>query len=117
MRALGTRRDIERIYATADLVVSSSAFGEGFSNALAEGMSAGLVPVATDVGDARRIIGPTGHVVTPRDPAVLTAAIKAEAILSAEQRRDRGLQARARIVVSFARARAIEAYARLYQET
>jgi glycosyltransferase involved in cell wall biosynthesis len=116
VHALGIRRDVERIYAAADLVVSSSAFGEGFSNALAEGMSAGLVPVATDVGDAGRIIGLTGHVVAPRNPTALAAAIKAEATLSPDQRRDRGLQARARIVGSFARARAIEAYARLYQE-
>ena len=116
VRALGTRRDVERVYAAADLVVSSSAFGEGFSNVLAEGMSAGLVPVATDVGDAARIVGPTGHVVAPRNPTALAAAIKAEAALSPDQRRDRGLQARARIVGSFARARAIEAYARLYQE-
>lgn len=116
VRPLGMRRDVERIYAAADLVVSSSAFGEGFSNALAEGMSAGLVPVGTDVGDTGRIIGPTGDVVAPRDPTALAAAIEAAAVLSSDQRRERGLQARARIVGSFARARAIEAYADLYQE-
>ncbi len=115
VRALGARRDVERVYAAADLVVSSSAFGEGFSNVLAEGMSAGLVPIATDVGDAARIVGPTGHVVAPRDSDALAAAIKAEAVISPDQRRDCGLQARARIVNSFARERAIEAYLRLYQ--
>ena len=116
VHALGIRRDVEHVYAAADLVVSSSAFGEGFSNALAEGMSAGLVPVATDVGDAGRIVGPIGHVVAPRNPTALATAIKAEATLSPDQRRDRGLQARARVVGSFARARAIDAYAHLYQE-
>ena len=115
VRALGARRDVERIYAAADLVVSSSAFGEGFSNVLAEGMSTGLVPIATDVGDAARIVGPTGHVVAPRDSAAIAAAIKAAAVLSPEQRRERGQQARARIVGSFARERAIEEYLRLYQ--
>jgi glycosyltransferase involved in cell wall biosynthesis len=114
VRAFGARRDVEHIYAAADLVVSSSVV-EGFSNILAEGMSAGLVPVATDVGDAAQIIGPTGQVVAPRDSAALAAAIKAEAALPPDQRRYRGLQARARIVGSFARERAIEAYARLYQ--
>ena len=116
VRALGARRDIEHVYAAADLVVSSSAFGEGFSNVLAEGMSAGLVPVATDVGDARRIVGPTGRVVAPRSAAALAAAIKAEATLSADERCNRGLQARTRIVGSFARAGAINAYADLYRE-
>ena len=115
VRALGVRRDVERVYAAADMVISSSAFGEGFSNVLAEGMSAGLVPVTTDVGDAVRIVGPTGRVVAPRNPTALAAAIRAEAALSPDQRRDRGLQARARIVASFASARAIEAYAGLYQ--
>ncbi len=42
VRALGLRHDLTRLYAGADLVLSSSAFGEGFSNAIAEGMSAGL---------------------------------------------------------------------------
>jgi glycosyltransferase involved in cell wall biosynthesis len=116
VRALGVRNDVERVYAAADLVVSSSAFGEGFSNALAEGMSAGLLPVATDVGDAARIVGQTGHIVSPRNPASLAKAIKAGAALFPDQRRERGLQARAQIVASFARAQAIDAYARLYQE-
>jgi glycosyltransferase involved in cell wall biosynthesis len=116
VRALGIRRNIERFYAAADLVVSSSAFGEGFSNALAEGMSAGLVPIATDVGDAARIVGATGHIVAPRSPSALAAAIKQEAELPPEQRRNRGLKARARIVGSFARGQDIDAYARLYSE-
>lgn len=116
VRALGVRSNPERFYAAADLVVSSSAFGEGFSNALAEGMSAGLVPVATDVGDAMRIVGPTGNVVAPRDPAALAAAIRSEAELSPDQRRNRGQEARARIVSLFDRERAIVAYAALYRE-
>jgi glycosyltransferase involved in cell wall biosynthesis len=116
VRALGIQRSTERYCAAADVVASSSAFGEGFSNALAEGMSAALVPVATDVGDTARIIGPTGHVVAPRDPAALAAAIRIEAELSPDQRRNRGQEARARIVSLFERERAIDAYADLYRE-
>ena len=35
MITLGSRKDIEHIYSASDIIVSSSAFGEGFSNALA----------------------------------------------------------------------------------
>lgn len=116
VRALGVRHDVERVYAAADLVVSSSAYGEGFSNALAEGMSAGLVPIATDVGDAARIVGRTEHIVAPRNSMALAVAIADGAALSPDRLRELGLDARARIVSSFGRPKAIDAYASLYRE-
>ncbi len=114
VRALGLRRDTERLYAAADIVASTSAFGEGFSNVIAEGMSAGLVPVATDVGDARRIVGDTGWIVPPRDPNAFAAAVGDAARLAAAERQRRGLAARARIVENFTPSRAADAFARLY---
>jgi glycosyltransferase involved in cell wall biosynthesis len=114
---LGMRRDVDRLYPAADVVLSTSAFGEGFSNALAEGMSSGLVPIATDVGDARMIVGNAGVVVPPRDPAGLAAALRAEAASPAAERRERGLRARQRIVDNFTLARAVDSFARLYLET
>ena len=74
---LGRRTDVPRLLSAADGIVSSSAFGEGFSNALAEGMAAGCVPVGTDVGDTRPLIGDTGWVVPPRDAAALAEALTA----------------------------------------
>ena len=112
--ALGLRHDIERLYAAADIVVSTSAFGEGFSNAIAEGMSAGLVPIATDVGDVRLIIGDIGRIVARRDPAALAAAIAAEAVISSNERKTRGALARERILSQFSLAQAVDAYERLY---
>jgi len=116
VRALGVRAAAEVPYAAADIVASTSAFGEGFSNAIAEGMSAGLVPVATDVGDARRIVGDTGFVVPPRDPRAFAAAIGKIAALSAAERRSRGQAARERIAANFTLARSVEAYAQLYAQ-
>ena len=116
MRVLGLRRDVARLFAAADIVASSSAFGEGFSNVVAEGMSAGLVPLATDVGDARRIVGDTGSIVPPSDPRAFADAITAIAELPAAERQRRGLAARERIATHFTLDLAAQAYARLYAE-
>ena len=103
-----------RLLAAADFVVSSSRFGEGFSNALAEGMACGLPAVATDVGDAKVIVGDTGLVVPPEDADALAAAIRALAGESPAARAERGRRARGRIVEHFALADAVERYAELY---
>ncbi len=114
--ALGLRHDVSELHSAADIIVSSSAYGEGFSNALAEGMSSGLVPVATDVGDAANIIGDTGTVVRPGDPVSLGQAIKAIASLPHATIRDRGLKARQRIVENFSLERAVQRFADIYED-
>jgi len=111
---LGRRHDVARLFAAADFVVSSSRFGEGFSNVLAEGMACGLPAIATDVGDAKLIVGDTGLVVPPESPDALAAAIRTLAAESAAARAERGSKARARIVQNFAMRRAIQRYVDLY---
>ena len=61
--ALGMKKNIESYYSMADIIIVPSAFGEGFSNVLAEGMLTNLLPVATDIGDAKKIIGKTGFII------------------------------------------------------
>ena len=112
--ALGLRHDVEKLFAAADIVVSTSAFGEGFSNVIAEGMSAGLIPVATDVGDVRRIVGDVGWVVALGDPAALADAISKVAALPQAECWQRGNQARERIIANFTLAQATDSFARLY---
>ena len=112
---LGRRSDVSRLLAACDLFVSSSAFGEGFSNAIAEAMACGLPVVATDVGDARMMVGETGLVVPPGD---VEAMVKAICVLLSEtpsERAARGRAARDRIVSEFSISRCQAAYDDLYE--
>jgi len=111
---LGRRHDVARLLAAADFAISSSSFGEGFSNALAEGMACGLPAIATDVGDATLILGDTGLVVPPENPRALAAAIRTLAQEPAAARADRRIKARARIVDHFAMTQAVRRYHELY---
>ncbi len=61
--ALGMKKNIEDYYNIADIIIVPSAFGEGFSNVLVEGMLTNLLPVATDIGDSKKIIGKTGFII------------------------------------------------------
>lgn len=112
---LGERRDLATIYLAADVVTLSSAFGEGFPNVLAEAMSCGIPCVATDIGDSAEIIGDTGAIVPPRDPAALAAGWEKLAGLPDDERRERGAAARARIVERYDLAVIIARYEALYE--
>ena len=111
---LGRRDDLERLLPAADFVVSSSAFGEGFSNALAEGMACGLPAISTDVGDNAIIVGDTGAVVPPRDPQALASAIRALADEAPAAHADRSRRARARIVERFSLEKSIARWSESY---
>ena len=111
---LGERADMPDLYAAADLVVGSSAFGEGFPTALAEGMAAGLPAVATDVGDTVRVVGSCGAVVPPRDPAALACTILR--VVQAKNRKEMGEAARARVAARFSVGRAVAAFDALHRD-
>lgn len=116
VRALGVRDDVPALLNAADIIVSGSAFGEGFSNALAEGMSTGLVPVATDVGDARLITGPAGSVVPPGDPHALRDELAALLALADGDFAERRATARTHIVGEFGIDRMVDRFAALYRD-
>jgi glycosyltransferase involved in cell wall biosynthesis len=114
---LGPRADMPRIMAGCDVMVSASAFGEGFPNVLGEAMAAGTPCVTTDVGDSRAIVGEVGRTVPPRDPVALAAAIADILRLSEADRHALGLAARARIAEHYAIDIIAARYDTLYRET
>src|SRR6185503_8466487 len=65
------REDMVAVYNAFDINTLSSAYGEGFPNALGEAMACGVPCVTTDSGDARRVVGDTGVVVPARRPDLL----------------------------------------------
>jgi glycosyltransferase involved in cell wall biosynthesis len=96
----GGRRDLAAIHNAFDLSVSSSAWGEGFPNVVAEAMATGVPCVVTDVGDSAAVVGDTGWVVPAGDAVELATAIAA-ALAEPQDRARRGVLARERVVREF----------------
>lgn len=111
---LGERRDLPRIYAALDVMVSSSLV-EAFPNVLGEAMSCGLPCIATDVGDSSWVIHDTGLVVPPGDPAALGAAILRAMDWSRDERQRRGEAARERVEMRFGIAAVAQQFVRAYR--
>jgi glycosyltransferase involved in cell wall biosynthesis len=102
----GPLDDVGAAYSASDVVVSSSRYGEGFPNAVAEGMACETPCVVTDVGDSATLVGDTGHVAAPGDAPALAAGVRA--LLRDPDRRTRGQRARARVVENFSIARLVD---------
>lgn len=113
---LGERRDIPRLAAALDVFVLSSAFGEGCANAVGEAMAAGVPCVVTEVGDSPWLVGDTGEVVPPRDPAALAQAMERLLSLEPSRRRLLGEAARARIARHFSLDEIVARLTRIYTE-
>ena len=73
---IGARDDMPDVYNALDVVVSSSSFGEGFSNVIGEAMACGVPCVVTDVGDSAMIVSDLGEVILPKSPEALKVAIE-----------------------------------------
>jgi glycosyltransferase involved in cell wall biosynthesis len=111
----GVDADPAAALAGFDIAVSSS-LGEGFPNAVAEGMATAIPTVATDVGDTRVLLGDSPYLVPPAQPARLAAAITALLRLQPNQRRALGDSLRVRVEQNFDIDHAIDAYAALYRQ-
>lgn len=115
VRLMGERRDMPAVMAALDMVVSSSAYGEGFPNVLGEGMAAGAVPIATDSGDSRLIVEGIGYVVPVADPAALARAMRDALDLPLAERETRKKAARARVLRNYALSDIAQQYLALWR--
>jgi len=92
--------DVKAAYNSFNIATLSSSFGEGFPNAIGEAMACGVPVAATDIGDARWIVGQFGEVVPPSNSDLLCAGWSR---LRARLARDPGLreQVRGAIIASY----------------
>lgn len=114
LRGLGVRDDMPGLYCAGDMVLSTSAYGEGFPNVIAEGMACGLLPVATNVGDSGLVVGETGIIVPARDRNALTRAIETLFAEPREARENRRAAARERVAGRYSLLRSVDAFDRLH---
>ncbi|HKT17937.1 MAG TPA: glycosyltransferase [Stellaceae bacterium] len=110
--AFGERDDVSQLLPALDVLVLSSAFGEGFPNVLGEAMACGVPCVATDVGDAASIISDTGIIVPRRDPIALSESVVT--VLSRGQ--SAGRAARQRVLDHYSIAAVAQCYRALYDD-
>jgi glycosyltransferase involved in cell wall biosynthesis len=108
---LGVRDDPQVLFAAADIVALTSAYGEAAPLCLIEGMMCGAIPVATDVGDCASIVGGRGLLAAP-DPGA-TAAAWSEALGRRDQFAAAILASRNR----FGQRRMVTSYANLIRRT
>jgi len=96
IRFLGERVDVPRIMSALDIVVSSSAWGEGFPNVIGEAMASEVPCVVTDVGDSAYIVGKYGRVCSVGDDQCIASSLL-QLIENTQERKTAGKQARKRI--------------------
>jgi glycosyltransferase involved in cell wall biosynthesis len=113
---LGALQDVRRVYAGVDVAASTSLSGEGFPLAVGEAMASGTPCVVSDVGDSALIVGDTGRVVAPDDPAGIAKAWRELLRMPFSERRSLGERARRRIEEHFPVSEMVRAYEALYRE-
>jgi len=112
---LGQTEKISAFYSACEITCSSSSFGEGFPNAVAESMACERLCAATDVGDTRKILGAVGGIaVSPKNPEALSKAANELLSMPKDERVKMEQAARQRIVERFGLERMVSAYEELF---
>jgi len=115
LHMLPERPDVETVFAGLDIYASASR-AEGFPNVVAEAMACGVPCVVTDVGNCRELVGDSGAVCPPGDPAALATVIVELAAMPPAARADRGRQARQRIEQTYSRETMLRGFEAVWAE-
>lgn len=110
----GEQKDMPAAYSALDICCLTSSFGEGFPNVLGEALSCGVPCIATDVGDARSIVGDCGTIVAPGDVPGLAHALLETGALVQTQRAIWKTACRERAVRRYALSTMIETTEKLF---
>ena len=113
---VGRRTDMAAVYASFDVLVSSSR-REGLPMAILEGMASSLPWVATSVGDVPAVVidGQSGLVVPPEDADSLARAVT-ELLSDGKRRSAMGANAKRRVEDEFSAHRMTRDYLSVYNE-
>lgn len=112
---LGEREDVGKFMQGMDVLCSSSAWGEGFPNVVAEAMATGVPCVVTDVGDSAELVGDTGRVVASEDYEAMANAIQDLISMSPLEKEELSRKARERISSCYSLAEIVKSYDKLYK--
>lgn len=114
IRWMGLRQDVIKLLQLSDIGLLAS-HQEGFSNAILEGMAAGLPMIVTDVGGNSEAVlnGQTGLVVPPHQSTALGDAI-VELAMNRGRISTMGMMGRARIYEFFSLNDCVDRYENLY---
>lgn len=115
VKFLGSRNDTLELMAASDIGILCS-HEEGFSNAILEGMAAGLAMVVTDVGGNSEAVLDmySGFVVPPKNPELLSQALLTLA-LSQPRREYFQNMAKERVQRFFSLNKCVEQYIQVYK--
>jgi len=112
----GHHHDMNAVYNALDVSTLTSAFGEGFPNAVGEAMACGKPCVVTDVGDAADVVGETGFHVPAGDHEALAKKWAELANENSDGRESRSTACRTRVVEKFTVEAMSEAHRILYAQ-
>ncbi len=111
---MGQQREMTAFYSGLDIAANSS-LSEAFPLAVGEAMACGIPCVVTEVGDSPAIVGETGRIVPPQQPAAMAAAWRELIEAGAETRQILGKAARERVVTHFSVMQFAQRYQSLYR--